>query len=713
MTGLPDPNASRAVLIGVHQYETLDALPAVEQNLTGLRDVFTDPALWGLPESNCVLVSQPQSSRAVLDVLWETARQATDALIVYYAGHGLTDPRSDELCLALPDSDPERSYTALPYESVRRVVLEAGAQAVRKVVILDCCYSGRALGPGMSASTQIADQAVVDGSHLLTATAATRKALAPLGERYTAFTGELISTLTEGVPNGPELLDMETVYRRLHARLAARSLPTPQQRNRNAGGLIALARNTAFGVAPEPPPTALPSARVAQSTSDDVREGFVRLATSIARTLGPRPTPFMYTEPGGAHAVTTDPAVICAVTAGSGTGTDPGGDLVRALVDQMRRDWSDGAATAVVMAQAMIRAALDFLRVDGVLPAQLGAELLRNGDWAAETIRGTATKARERDQLIRVIAAATDNRSEATMLVRAAGRVGREGVIQVKPRPSRPMMLETHEGVFFPAKIGNYPAHTFADEALLLLPGQRPRDLRRWARKVYGTAVLLQAQTDQLVLTFVGGSLAPWYIKLGDPLGVLGDIARLIGADLTDPRCFVVVPKIRVDGDGLYVERGPRYDAGEVAQQVEVLRVMLAHACSAAESDRLRLGLAQMAGDVATVWLGSSSSDRDADLATRVTTLLRARDGLSALIEHGFVDGAGVALQKVASEIAREQSSPAMTVLHAGLAAPAPRLKAVSNRRVFRRRSIKDSAAVTAGAVQAATATTERYLRLI
>ena len=59
MTRLPDADGSRAVLIGVHRYDALDDLPAVEQNLTGLRDVFIDPALWGLAERNCLLVRQP------------------------------------------------------------------------------------------------------------------------------------------------------------------------------------------------------------------------------------------------------------------------------------------------------------------------------------------------------------------------------------------------------------------------------------------------------------------------------------------------------------------------------------------------------------------------------------------------------------------------------------------------------------------------------
>ncbi|MET9430133.1 ABC transporter substrate-binding protein [Streptomyces sp. NPDC003036] len=264
MSALPDPAASRALLIGVHAYRTLTDLPAVEQNLTGLAQAFTDPDLWGLPSSHCVTLAQPASAQAVLDTLTRVAQSAEDTLVIYYGGHGLTDPYSDELYLALPDSDQERLYTALSYDWVRRALLDPRVRARRKVVILDCCYSGRALVGGMSATDQVADHADIDGTSLLAASAETRRALSPPGERYTAFTSELITALTEGIPDGPELLDMDTLYRHVYGRLAAKARPLPQQRNRNAGGRIALARNRALAV-PEPeseppkPPAPKPS----------------------------------------------------------------------------------------------------------------------------------------------------------------------------------------------------------------------------------------------------------------------------------------------------------------------------------------------------------------------------------------------------------------------------------------------------------------------
>ncbi|MFR9794322.1 caspase, EACC1-associated type [Streptomyces sp. MS06] len=257
MTALSDPDRSRAVLIGVHTYRKLGDLPAVRHNLEGLHRVLTDSGVWGLPADRCTTLDQPAGAEDVLDAVAHAATEASDTLLVYYAGHGLTDPHAEELYLALPDTDADREYTALRYEYLRRAVLAPSATARRTVVVLDCCYSGRALVGSMSAGEHLAEHAVVEGTCLLTAAAETRTALAPPDETYTAFTGELLTALNEGIPDGPDPIDMDTLFRHLHRSLAARSRPLPQQRNRNAGGRIALARNRAAAAAS---PSALRSA---------------------------------------------------------------------------------------------------------------------------------------------------------------------------------------------------------------------------------------------------------------------------------------------------------------------------------------------------------------------------------------------------------------------------------------------------------------------
>ncbi len=241
---LSDPSLSRAVLIGTDTYEhpELDDLPAVRNNLGRLRELLCDPEAWGLAPERCEVLAQP--SRELLNTLYEAAAEATDTVLLYYAGHGLVHPQSGELYLALPESDPDRPHTAVRYEELRSILLSpAGGRpsARRKVVVLDCCWSGLALG-GMSAG-DLAPATAVHGAYVLTATAATRQALAVPGETYTAFTGELVDVIGSGVANGPALLNMTALYEEVARALTAKGRPLPRQTHSDHAGRICLFRN--------------------------------------------------------------------------------------------------------------------------------------------------------------------------------------------------------------------------------------------------------------------------------------------------------------------------------------------------------------------------------------------------------------------------------------------------------------------------------------
>jgi ABC-type branched-subunit amino acid transport system substrate-binding protein len=251
MTELSNPARSRALLIGAHSFThpDLEALPAVARNLTRLAALVGDPSVWGLAAEHLSVLAEPDRDRTLEEVS-RLADEAEDTLLIYYAGHGFVHDMSNELYLALPRTDPNRLYSALRYQDIRELLLSPQVRARRKVVILDCCWSGLALH-GAMASGGLGGMSDIGGTFVLTATSETRTALAPPGDTYTAFTGELIDALEHGVPEAPPLLTMTTLYHHLYDSLVAKGRPTPQQRNGNTAGSIALARNR-YTSPPEP-----------------------------------------------------------------------------------------------------------------------------------------------------------------------------------------------------------------------------------------------------------------------------------------------------------------------------------------------------------------------------------------------------------------------------------------------------------------------------
>lgn len=241
--GLPSLDDSQVVLIGTARYDHLEQLPAVTNNLRDLSLLFGGPDVLGIPVSNCSTISDPTGAADIIEPLARAADRAKDTLIVYYAGHGLLDEERN-LYLALTGARSDGvDYTGVGYRLIRKRVFES--PALRKIVILDCCYAARAFGMS-DTMPNITEKATIEGTYLLAAVAENSEALALPDEPHTAFTGELIKLLRGGIVGGPEFFEMDYVYHRLRDTLEHRNMPVPQAQNRNHIASLTLFRNVRY-----------------------------------------------------------------------------------------------------------------------------------------------------------------------------------------------------------------------------------------------------------------------------------------------------------------------------------------------------------------------------------------------------------------------------------------------------------------------------------
>ncbi|MFD8105338.1 caspase, EACC1-associated type [Streptomyces microflavus] len=229
------------MLLGTSRYGAeLADLPAVENNLKALHKLLGTEHV---PES-CTASLNPAGLREAYDEVQRAAAQAEDTLVVYFSGHGRIGSRG-QLYLCLPDTSLDAlSVSALSLETVRELFEESPAQ--NRVLILDCCFSGRAIQDMGGGIEDAVDAFEIEGTYKLTATAANELALAPKGAHFTAFSGELVTVLKEGLAGGPELLSMRLLYRQLRRNLSALGLPVPRQQSSGTAEYLALTRNRAF-----------------------------------------------------------------------------------------------------------------------------------------------------------------------------------------------------------------------------------------------------------------------------------------------------------------------------------------------------------------------------------------------------------------------------------------------------------------------------------
>lgn len=269
MSVLPDPANSRAVLIGVDstpRHRGLHALPAVRNNVTDLAAALTSPAIWGLAPRNCVVPPDVSDARQVATTVERVAAEATDTLVIYFAGHGLPDTDDGELILAVGDTTEQSpKFTGLRYAWLREAVRRVRAE--RLVVVLDCCFSGRVLKQPLAV---IAGQIDIGGTYVITSSPANTASKAPVGARHTAFTGGLLKVLHGGVAGGPERLRLSDIYDQVLNEMVLGGFPRPQQVNTNTVGQLEIVHNRAWSL-PERRPVVRRETRRPMSLTDAVR----------------------------------------------------------------------------------------------------------------------------------------------------------------------------------------------------------------------------------------------------------------------------------------------------------------------------------------------------------------------------------------------------------------------------------------------------------
>ncbi|MFH8284369.1 caspase, EACC1-associated type [Streptomyces antibioticus] len=236
-----DPSRSNAVLIGAGAYAELPALPQVEAGLHALANLLTNPGSGAFSRQRTTVMAHPESRKKLLAAVHSAAQSAEDTLLVYFAGHGLYDSVSGELSLAVYHTQPNSPRSAVPFDHIWRELRDSAAR--HKVVILDCCYSGAAGSDALPGVFNIRP----DSGDVTVLAASDRTAIAPSGERYTAFTGALVHVLANGLEDGPETISVDLLYQEAGRLLSVAALTQPTLMSHPwASETTLLARNPAY-----------------------------------------------------------------------------------------------------------------------------------------------------------------------------------------------------------------------------------------------------------------------------------------------------------------------------------------------------------------------------------------------------------------------------------------------------------------------------------
>lgn len=241
------------LLIGTGRHQPRSGLRDIHSVRASLVDLRRElVARCGLADDAVTIAHDPPSSKAMLQAVVDAAEQAEGVLWVHFIGHGLVF--DGKLYLATADSSANvllGKASSVEYEWVARAVQDS--QAGTRVITLDCCYSGLAIG--MESDEQAVQRlTTVENTLVLTATAGSQEAIAPPDHPHTAFTGALIGFLKEGDDSAGRELTLGDAHRFLSAALPERYGMTPLLQDRGNGSVsLVLAANRAYRPPVSPP----------------------------------------------------------------------------------------------------------------------------------------------------------------------------------------------------------------------------------------------------------------------------------------------------------------------------------------------------------------------------------------------------------------------------------------------------------------------------
>ncbi|MFE3542897.1 tetratricopeptide repeat protein [Nocardia sp. NPDC059177] len=235
MTAAAHRDGWRAVLIGVSRYADAEFtdIPAATTNISDLAELLTAPTGGGLAAEHCTVLADPVDATEVGRAIATAADGADDVLLVYYTGHGVVDRRGGQLYLTLPNTDHHHpEWGSVPFATLRDELLECRART--RILILDCCFSGRAFEAMAPAAAAVDGQIDVQGTYTIASSGRDVLSIAPAGHRHTAFTGALLHAAAE---TG---LTLDQLYRRVEQILHRDGHPRPQRRSVAGAGDLRL-----------------------------------------------------------------------------------------------------------------------------------------------------------------------------------------------------------------------------------------------------------------------------------------------------------------------------------------------------------------------------------------------------------------------------------------------------------------------------------------
>lgn len=445
-----------------------------------------------------------------------------------------------------------------------------------------------------------------------------------------------------------------------------------------------------------------------QQLQDIVTSTLSRMAAIASRTLGPGGRPVLIEREGMPPLVTKDGVTVIKSLGMPNAAANTVLDTCKEISLNTARDAGDGTTTAIVLADAIVKAGSIFMMTNKRYnPQRLVSELRKTYDKVVlPYLKEAAVQVKSDEDLRRVaLISANGDHDVADVVVKAFMSAGEDGHILIQEDQGGGMRVETVDGFIVTSGLKDLGAIGTAfindranqqvrmDAGLVVLFDGTLNDLVLPAAvqsacegdaDFFGKPIVLMAHgfadnvIEKCLKTSKGGvTVLPVKVPKSSIANsrtmFLHDMAAYTGATVMDPAS---APSFTSDNFGKFTSaKVNTYEAfiqcesdGDLIDtRVSELKAVMAAAHSEHDRAHLRAAIAKLTGGISTVWVGGLT---DAEIRERRDRVQDAVEAVRSAVAEGIVAGGCATHLAIAKKIRAENPSPAALILAEALERP-------------------------------------------
>ncbi len=413
--------------------------------------------------------------------------------------------------------------------------------------------------------------------------------------------------------------------------------------------------------------------KTSQEARDKIKKGMDNITNIVKTTLGPKGRSVIIEKEWGDPDILQDGVTIARSIDYKDRFENTGATLVKSASIKTNDEAGDGTTTAMVLAQAMITAGMEYAKI-GVSSLNLRKGMKKAIKDIIAEVKSNSKKINDKTEMEQIATISAKDKEIGKLVADAMMKVGKTGIVNVEKGQTNKIEQETVEGFRFkkgfvsPYMINNKEKEVAEyDNPYILITDKALNDMDS-ILPIFEE--LATAGRKELVIIGgdIGGNVLPTLVvntvrntfksvaikapDFGDRMKEsLKDIALLtggtvitqdLGIELKDVKLEHLgkAKKIVVSKDYTTIIEG-KGDKEKIELQIKELEKKIKNGKDEFNKEKYRERLGRLSGVVALIKVGANSEVEQNELETRIEDALSATQ---SALEEGVVVGGGIAL---------------------------------------------------------------------